>query len=97
MNVLEKGQHFSLRPRKTKDEMATEGEIAQIFCAVCWLSGITFKYRERNQNVISGVKGFADVPEQKKKGVWVDGNKIGIAFFHICEVDIHEKVFLFSH
>ena len=72
MSDLADGHPFTLGPRKSRDDMMIDMEIANTFKAVCFLRGVEFEYKERNQAtraIAVGIKrGYV-----KNPAVWVGG------------------------
>ena len=69
------GHPFTIGPRKSRDDMMIDMEIVAIFKAVCYLRGVEFAFKERNQATkaiaVCIQRGYVTNPV-----VWVDGVKI---------------------
>ena len=72
---LADGHPYTIGPRKSRDDMMIDMEIAATLKAVCFLRGVEFEYKERSQAtraIAFGIKrGYV-----KNPAVWVDGIKI---------------------
>ena len=84
------GHPYTIGPRKSRDDMMIDMEIAATFKAVCYLRGVEFAFNERNQArraIAVGIKrGYVNNPAG-----WVDGVKIVQWNWDTNEVDLCDE------
>ena len=87
---MAEGHPYTIGPRKSRDDLMIDMEIANTFKAICWLRCVEFEFKERNQAtqaIAVGVKrGYV-----KNQAVWVDGIKIAAWNWETNEVDLCDE------
>ena len=90
MSDFADGHPLTRGPRKSRDDMMIDIEIANTFKAVCFLCGVKFEYKERSQ----AIRAMAVCIKQgsgNNPAIWVDGIKIAACNFDTHEVELCDE------